>query len=247
MNFQVSNFQNPQYKNNGVMSIYNEEEKLFREWPKEQNNFNKDGIVNEKYYLNSSPKILFLLKEVNSKEGGFDLREFLRDGGRPQTWDNIARWVYGIRNSHREIEWKEVEKIKTKVDRQEQLKSICVINLKKSSGGHTSDNSEVRKYAKEYKKYLDRQLTIYNAKPEMKPNFIIACGSVTSSIFNTEIEFFKERIWKSTKRGVRYYEYDSGCYFIKYAHPAARIQDDFLYYGLIDAIQELIGDVKKKN
>ena len=45
--------------------------------------------------------------------------------------------------------------------------------------------------------------------------------------------------WKTTSRGVYYYEFDKGKYFIKYAHPEARVSDNLLYYGLIDAIKEL--------
>ena len=48
----------------------------------------------------SSPSIVFILKEVNDPDGGgWDLRQFLRNNGdRPQTWNNVARWVHGIRN-----------------------------------------------------------------------------------------------------------------------------------------------------
>ena len=37
---------------------------------------------------------------VNGGED-WDLREFLREGGRKQTWDNVTRWVIGI--NHLEI------------------------------------------------------------------------------------------------------------------------------------------------
>ena len=42
-----------------------------------------------------------------------------------------------------------------------------------------------------------------------------------------------------TTRGVQYYEYEKGKFFIKYAHPEARVADNLLYYGLIDAVKEL--------
>ena len=45
--------------------------------------------------LEKRDKNSILLKEVNGGED-WDLREFLREGGRKQTWDNVTRWV--IRN-----------------------------------------------------------------------------------------------------------------------------------------------------
>ncbi|WGC86175.1 hypothetical protein [Aeromonas caviae] len=78
-----------------------------------------------------------MLKEVNDPDGGgWDLREFIADGARSQTWNNVARWVDGIRNIERDIPWKEFDDINEE-DRQSSLKSICAMNLKKSPGTHT--------------------------------------------------------------------------------------------------------------
>ena len=75
------------------------ENRLFRNWSSRREGFVTDGVVSEMDYLNSSKKILFVLKEVNDPGGGgWDLRQFLLEGGRAQTWNNIARWVHGIRN-----------------------------------------------------------------------------------------------------------------------------------------------------
>ena len=60
--------------------------------------------------LLSVADFLFLLKEVNGGED-WDLREFLREGGRKQTWDNVTRWVIGINHLERDIPWKELETI----------------------------------------------------------------------------------------------------------------------------------------
>jgi hypothetical protein len=50
------------------MSVRELEDKLFAEWEGERKGFVKDGIVSEHDYFQSTPKIVFILKEVNSKE-----------------------------------------------------------------------------------------------------------------------------------------------------------------------------------
>ncbi len=217
------------------MNIKEEENSLFRDWSSKRAKLSQDGMIDEKYYLASNPKLLFLLKEVNSNSE-FDLREFVKEGGRSQTWDNIARWTYGIRNLQREVDWKELVKVEK---RQELLKYICVMNLKKSPGGHTNDKIELKKIAQDDEDFLNKQFQIYFADPATRPDFIIACGSTTSAIFNSVIKINNKSGWKLTKRGVWFYKYDTKRYFISYAHPEARIQSSLLYYGLIDTIKEL--------
>ena len=68
------------------MSIQKSEKELFTEWEGKRKGFVKDGVVSERDYLQSTPKIVFILKEVNSKDAGWDLRKFVAKGGQPQTW-----------------------------------------------------------------------------------------------------------------------------------------------------------------
>lgn len=212
---------------------------LFDEWSKKREELSSDGIIDEQSYLESKPKLLFLLKEVNSNIG-FDLKQFVKDGGRPQTWDNIARWIYGIRSLDKEFEWKELENINTEEQRQELFKSICVMNLKKSPGGHTTDNNKLWEIASEDKEFLNRQFNIYFENPLIRPELIIACGSATSYTFNELIHIPDASEWKMTSRGICYYEYNNGNgFFIRYSHPEARVQHNLLYYGLVDAIKEI--------
>jgi len=67
------------------MSIVEQEKRLFAEWKKRRQYFVPDGVVNEKSYTTSSPRLLFLLKEVNFSDDDFDLRQFLGKGARSQT------------------------------------------------------------------------------------------------------------------------------------------------------------------
>lgn len=215
------------------MNIQETENRLFEKWSKNRKGFVKDGVVNEKSYIESALKIMFILKEVNDPEGGnWDLRNFILTGARPQTWDNITRWNFGIQNINKMIDWKEIKDI-SEDQRKEYLKPICAINLKKFPGNHTTDNKELSRIANEDKIFFNEQFNIYS------PNLIICCGSIVNTLFHDLIDFSKKPDWKMTTRGIWYHEYKKNKYIIQYSHPAARITDCLLYYGLLDAINEI--------
>ena len=78
-------------------------DQLFEEWSGAVDNLSRDGIVNEGRYDNSHPKTLFVRKEPNQHER--DLRLDAEDAAKKiadrktcgfATWDNLARWSYGI-------------------------------------------------------------------------------------------------------------------------------------------------------
>ena len=86
------------------MNITKQEFELFEQWKHSRSGFVFDGVVSECDYIKSNIKLCFVLKEVNDEGGGdWDLREFIQQGARPQTWDNITRWVKCIRNSSGEF------------------------------------------------------------------------------------------------------------------------------------------------
>lgn len=86
------------------MSIAEEENRLFAELRTVDPDIIDDGIVCEEEYLSAKYKIMYVLKEVNGGKG-WSLREFVREGGRAQTWDNIARWTEAILNLDSEKPW----------------------------------------------------------------------------------------------------------------------------------------------
>lgn len=121
-----------------IMTITNLEEQVFKKWGESRKGFVKDGVISEQDYLNSDTKIAIILKEANDKAGGgWDLRKFLAEGGRSQSWDNVARWVHGINNRNSTPDWNFYSKI-TNEFRIETFKHISVINLKKSPGTATT-------------------------------------------------------------------------------------------------------------
>ena len=216
------------------MTITEKENSLFEEWRKKRLGLVADGVVDEDSFLNSGSKLMFILKEVNDPDGGdWDLRRFIREGGRPQTWDNITRWVEGIRKLPSEINWNEISEI-SQEQRCNALKSICAINLKKSPGGHTTDNQSLWGISNEDREFINRQFVMYNA------DIIICCGSVTTEILYELIDFGSNPNWLITTRGIWYHEYAPKKFVISYAHPEARVADCLLYYGLIDALREIL-------
>ena len=219
-------------------SIRQEEDKLFAEWKTKRLGFRPDGIVDETKYLSSSIKILFILKELNKCDDDFDLREFLKKGGRPETWDNITRWTKGIRHLKDDLTWDIELKEITENSRIKYLKSIAAMNIKKIPGGHTADNKSLWQVATEDSRRIDEQFHLY------QPNIAICCGSTVSDVMAQFV--LKTDEWKFTKHGVRYIWHkiqgnNNSTLIINYLHPKARVgrNENLLFYGLIDAIKEL--------
>ena len=214
------------------MTIFEKEEQLFGCWQGSREGFVRDGVVSETDYSNSNPKIAFILKEVNDpRGGGWDLREFFSEGRQPQTWDNITRWVHGIRNLDSIPNWNFYVNI-TREFRIETLKSICVMNLKKSPGTGTTDRAALKVVASEDKEYIRSQYSIYD------PDLTI-CGG-TGPLFKWVAGHeSKEQECKTTKRGISWYERDANKYVVSFAHPQARVHRPLLVYGLLDAINEI--------
>lgn len=212
-----------------VEELMAKEEVLLSEWEDDCPGMVKDGLVDAQLYIESKYQILFLLKEVNGGKD-WDLREFLKGGGRKQTWNNVARWIKGINNIEKEISWKELEDISDD-ERTELLKCVAVVNLKKTSGFHTAIAEEINAAAKRNAKRLKNQINLY------APSIII-CGGTEGQYFREIAEYKPE--WKCTSRGIWYVVEEEKRIVISYSHPEARVKDCLLYYGIVDAVREIL-------
>lgn len=184
-------------------------------------------------------KLLFVLKEVNDPGGGgWDLRCFLKGGGRASTWNNVARWVEGIetvikgqinRWNHQRI---------TKEQRQKWLRKIVVVNLKKTPGGGSTDDDALRKAVCRDRKRIKQQLSLYT------PDYVIMCGSRVSHLLvgaeskSQGIYQHDDQAWQCTARGIWYREIEKTP-FIWYWHPQVHVPAKLLHYGIVDAVREL--------
>ncbi|NVK55305.1 MAG: hypothetical protein HWE26_06800 [Alteromonadaceae bacterium] len=212
------------------MSIKERESELFQKWECNRVGFVTDGVVSEQDYLNSKTKLCFVLKEVNDEHGGgWDLREFIRTGSRSQTWNNVTRWVSGINNGNDDIPWANFESV-SKKQRIDTLRTICAINLKKSPGTHTTVRANFDAVVAEDKKFIKEQYGIYN------PDVTICCGTGWDLRFALDLN--DQEVYE-TSRGIKWFVNQHNKPVVMYAHPAARVQDSLLVYGLIDAVREI--------
>lgn len=215
------------------MGLHAAEESLFKRWSAVRTSFVPDGVVDEDVYSASTLKVLFLLKEANRPDGDdLDLRDFIHDGARPQTWDVVARWMLSIRRLQEDLPWGEIASISNS-QREDALRSVAVMNLKKEPGGHTTDNARFRVAVKRDQIFLREQFALYRA------DIVVCCGSVVSEAFRTFIYLDTQRDWPTTRRGVKFCEYEAGKHVFDYSHPEARVAHSILHYGLIDAVREV--------
>ena len=212
------------------MNIKEKEKEIFDKLKQIDPSIVEDGIVNEEEYLTSKYKIIYIMKEVNGG-AGWNLKSFLYDGGRSQTWDNVAMWTEGLLNINQEYNWSYLEE-NNENRRKYYLKKIGVINLKKTSGHHTADNKKISMAAFENRNLIKKQVDLY------KPDIIICCGTADDFVKN----YFDSKFvnWNMTKRGIQYIKCNNKI-IVSFAHPEARIRDAYLYYSLIDGVREILG------
>lgn len=214
------------------MHISEQQQMLFTELRKTDPDIIMDGIVDENYYLSAKYKIVYILKEVNGGQG-WNLTDFLKNGGRPQTWNNIARWTEAILEIGNGVEKDWNYWLNNNEERRlKYLRYIGAINLKKTSGTYASNGKEIFQAALNNRDIVKKQIDLY------QPNIIICCG--TGDAF-ADTYFAKDETiqWKSTKRGIWYIK-QSDKIIISFSHPAARVAPSLLHYGLIDAVQEIL-------
>lgn len=211
------------------MGIKEQEDAWFAELRKEHPSAVADGVVDEKEYLQTTPKIVFILKEVNGG-AGWDLREFLQGGGRAQTWNNITRWTKGLIEPETANDWNEYRYISPE-QREQYLRKIVTVNLKKIPGGSVSDGREIYKHGSANLDFIEKQLRLY------EPDLAICCG--TGGALYEMWHGDDDAEWESTSNDIWYFRHD--CVpFISYKHPAARMKADRLFYELMSAVKECI-------
>ena len=217
-------------------NLNEQENDLFKEWKhdlgQQGESFVCDGAVCGETYQSTTPRFLFLLKEVNDPEGGnWDLREFLRKGGQGQTWNNVTRWTRGILALPERLAWQELENIDPEA-RIEALKKIAAVNIKKIPGGGAADLGGLYDFAHANDGFLRRQLDLY------RPHLIVGCGADVTRVFFDAVYPDTDTRWRRSLRGQWYREFD-GATYVDYYHPNYPIPANLLHYGLIDSLREL--------
>ena len=154
-----------------------ESELLFAEWKNqrlEYANFCEDGILVEKEWEVSNPKILFLLKETYSHF--IDISGPMGPQGTSRTfWRKMKIWTYVVTEyfNNRIPQFDELLVIKEKPN-----DSIAYVNIKKNAekiegnGDPYSDDTDILSYLKKDSNFLRRQIDL------IKPEIIFCCSTI---------------------------------------------------------------------
>ena len=198
-------------------------EKLFDRWKQKPNHttdFIEDGIVNQTEWSKQKVKVLFFLKEAYG--GSFDLAKALdnegADFGRSQIWPRVAVWTQAVYDST-EPPRQYDEPQGTRADNL--IRSIAVINIKKSHGQNKSDDADLMKFLAADKAELTEELNIIN--PD-----VILCG-------NTLHLLQAVNIFPGARKGKSDDYFWNGKLIINYWHPSGRdlvSNNEINYYAI---------------
>jgi len=209
-------------------------ERYKRQLPQNEH-FVRCGIVNEEAYQASSPKLVFVLKEVNYPRPppGWSMVGFLQGQVKRglsrqsvhRTWEKIGIWSYAIHNN-----FPRYDDINTVQFAAEGLNCIGMTNLKKSGGGGVANNRVIREHGERMRELWKLELGIMN------PDIIICCG--TFGIVAPLLGLTGSK----TATGCYYssWEHGSGSsLLVSTCHPAIRAKKDMLYALLKESLLEL--------
>lgn len=214
-----------------ALNLNKEENKLFDEWKTKHKEFVPDGLVNVNSYVFARPKITVILKEVNAKNS-FDLMSFVRKGAEGgKTWNNISRWIANILYDK---DYDEVDYMGEK-ERKKYLAPISVINLKKTPGGGTANNSEIDKFAKADREFIKKQLEIYD------PDIII-CGGTGDMLIESVLNLDNNN-WIYLSNYLSYLIYKDKL-IVKTYHPDSRISKKDLSENVALPIKDILKNKK---
>ncbi len=114
-----------------------------------------DGIVCEKDYDNTDPKLLFVAKEPNT-DGVFDFRKWWCEEVKYAFTKRLCEWTYGIRNGFPPLS----DFDKDEGNKLAAIRSISFINLKKVGGSGSADSAKIQYTTERDRGFLRRQIDI---------------------------------------------------------------------------------------
>ena len=145
------------------------EEHLIKQRPKLEPIY--DGVADIHAYLNSSPRIMWILKEPwhlftesgKPKGGGWKFtNHFIQY---PDVWQDEKMWKLIIQSDYairKHLKWKELEYIERNQEMAEELNKIAYINVGKMPGYQESSPSHMQECYKKWKSIIEEQIELYN-------------------------------------------------------------------------------------
>ena len=224
-----------------------QEDKLFSIWEesekkKDRIKFNRDGMVDEKTYLMTSPKILLILRE--SYGDVFDLRPYLSGGahGSSGTMRNASKWIKGITSLYEDNEKSFLE---TKTEQtllgwhpfnKLYLPMISVMNLnKQSSTNKVHTDQHYTKYGLENKEFINSQINIYDPT-------IIICGGTFDAFYHPIYDHYNNKPGFKSRINEEWfaegYIDNKKRLLINTYHPGARKKQEPWYDSIMDVVKQ---------
>jgi len=187
-----------------------------------------DGIVSPKDYESAESKILWILKEPNSSEEGWDMRKrikTLRENDRifKGFERTFTRIVYATNAILHNIPWSE-NRIRTNPEMIDELKKIAYINVKKSAGKSSSKTITLRESYAKSKEILFEQMKIFN------PDILIFGG--TFYLFEKDLDLPKLREYSSCHAQSK-----NGQIFLNVYHPQYPFSTEDYVNDIMSAIK----------
>lgn len=194
---------------------------------KEDGNIVADGVINPYSYYDANPKILWVLKEPNSKDKeDWKYQDFFKytwyKHGNTMSIRRIVFTTYGLFNMINHLEelpqWSDI-------NYQKEVKKMAIINIKKTPGAENVEDSVISAAYTENRDLIKEQIELFN------PEVVIFGG--TFRFFPWEDIPGATRETKQTLNNSAYYPTANRLY-ISTSHPSYRkLQDKEYIMGIV--------------
>lgn len=201
-----------------------------------------DGVADCAAYLNSSPRVAWILKEpYDDKDpvtgeycgGGWSLMEgFLKEGVVTNTTlQRIIYVMYGLRN---DLRYQDMDWISDNPEMGHVLRDIAFLNLSKMPAGTTSGDRSYAYYYNEYwKPILKKQIELYDPEVIVFGNTFDTCWSQFIDEGTKPVEVIRN---DEGKCFINVYK-QNGRILLDAYHPGLRNHVGFYVDSLIDTIK----------
>ncbi|MCW0485334.1 hypothetical protein [Riemerella anatipestifer] len=180
-------------------------------------NYVIDGIINPKKYISAKYRLLWILKEANSKMDSWSYIKNFKD----KDWlylcgksiPTLRRIIYASYGILRACEWGDIPDAGNE-KAFEPLEEIALINIKKIPGHGTSTSSEIQQAYYDYRSILKQQIDLYDAD-------IVIFGNTMNYFYKEDFEGLVQAEKQITDYRTHFYDTGKKLYIHAW-HPAAR-------------------------
>lgn len=238
-------------------SFYEKETALLERWcnssaysKEDYDNFCYDGLIYRRdpkckddefaeveKWKRAERKVLFLLKETNdAPNDDLDYRwSYFYDTEGLRTYKTfvvLLKWLWAL-NEVTPESLPKFNKTREEYIVAAQQYPMAIVNIKKIIGGSSVDNSIIRKYFKQDKERIKKQICDF-----LKPNFIV-CGGGGGAILEMAMQLYDNMRFKKYNEWC-YYCPSSGITLIDSYHPSYRCSDELKFDRMIENVQDML-------